>query len=343
MQGALPASPRSPLAGNSFVARYGTYAGAVVAALIGLLVLPALFHAIDANGIQIADRVSVVDIVWLVVGVVLSIVLLATRGAMVGQLSTAIRTRLEVVQQNTDTRGTGESVRAPQPHANLPSAGSTTAARLFDIIFLLVIQAILREPLIGVAKAWVPEATVDGAYVVLVVVIALVFLINVRAVSRPLLDYLLWLGLDAAVPTAGFVTSNASETFTRMTATTTTSRTGTGRRTTTSGRTSSYSTGDRTGSDPSGVLPTMVEGSVEATVAAPTDGEATTLEPQTGAETVYDAGPELESTVVERSGEARGTPDATVVASDAEETVVAGPDEAGDRKLGPKSRSEGDR
>lgn len=343
MQGALPASSRSPLAGNSLVSRYGIYAGAVVATLIGLLVLPALFHAIEANDIQIAGRVSVVDIVWLVLGVVLSVFLLATRGAMLSQLSGAIRARLEFLQQNTNSRGIGEPGKAPMPHSDLPAAGSTTAARLFDIVFLLVIQAIIREPLIGVARAWVPEATADGAYVVLVVLIALVLLMNVRTVSRPLLDYLLWLGLDAAVPTAGFVTSNASETFTRMTATTTTSRTGTGRRSTTSGRTSSYSTGERTGTDPSGVLPTMLEGSVEATVAAPADGEATVLAPQTGAETVYAPDPPLESTVVERPQEARAAPDATVVASDAEETVVARSDEIGDGKSVPNSRPEGDR
>lgn len=87
----------------------------------------------------------------------------------------------------------------------------------------------------------------------------------------------------------------------------------------------------------------MLEGSVEATVAAPRDGEATTLAPQTGAETVYAADPKLESTVVEQPREARGTPDATVVASDAEETVVARPDDVGEGKFGPKSRSEGDR
>ncbi|HEX5414353.1 MAG TPA: hypothetical protein VFZ25_01720 [Chloroflexota bacterium] len=330
MQGALPASTGRSLGGNNLLARYGLYAGAVIAALVGLLVLPAVFHGLGPHDVQIADKVSLLDVIWIVLAVALSVFLAGTRGAMLTQITSVLRARLEDLQRGREASDSrNDPSNAPRSGSDLPAAGATTVARLFDIIFLLVIQAIIREPLVGVVKAWVSEPTIDGAYVVLVVLIALVLLINVRTVSRPVLDYLLWLGLDSAVPTAGFGTSNASETFTRITGTGTATRTSSGQRSRSAGQTATPSTHatEPTIAAPGALEPTILEGSVEATVAAPRESEEVT---------VVEA---AEATVVQ----APQVADATVIARDAGETIIAGPNGTGEDRVTPKGRSEGER
>jgi len=334
MQGALPVPTGRRLGGDSPLARYWLYASAVVAVIIGLLILPAIFHALGAHEVRVSDPVPVLDVVWLILGVALSVFLVGSRGAMLKQLSGVVRARLEDLQRNSDPIAVGDDpTRSLAINTNLPLAGASTAARLFDIVFLLVIQAIIREPLVGVVSSWVPEAMVDGAYVVVIVLLALVLLMNVRSVSRPLLDYLLWLGLDTAVPTAGFGTSNASETFTRMTTTATTSRSGSGPRSTTSGRRSLAPVEAPTLAGPDALMPTMLAGSVEATVAAPPLQEATVVAPAS----------EPEATVVDVPRKPSEAPDATRIGSNADETIVARSDETVGGKYGQKGRSEGER
>ena len=127
MQGALPAPTGRSLGGNSPFARYGLYAGAVVAALVGLLVLPAVFHALGDQALQISDRVSVLDIIWLILGLALSAFLLGTRGAMLRQMFDAIRPRLEEIQHHQRESSAEEhEARSTRLDANLPAAGSTT-------------------------------------------------------------------------------------------------------------------------------------------------------------------------------------------------------------------------
>gem|GEM_PF-5327263 len=193
------------------MARYRLYAGAVIAAVIGLLVLPAVFHALSAHDVEIANRFSMLAVIWFVLGLIISGYLLTTRGTILGKADHAIRVRFSPLNALA-ANSPGSSAAT-----DYPAAASGTVIRVADLIYLLIIQAILREPFVAVAKSFAPEAIIDGAYVGLVFLIAVALLVGMRTGSRPLLDRLLWLGLDQIVPTAGYDTAKTDVSSPRTT------------------------------------------------------------------------------------------------------------------------------
>lgn len=271
MQGAIPTTIGKRSLVGDLNQRYGQYLGLIIVALLGLVLLPALFHALADHDVLIGGLVSLINAVWLVVGLILSVVALRSYAAMKRVLRERLVSALDAIPELIGE--TGDLTTA----ADIREDASRSVTRLLDLVVLLIIQAMLRPPMIGVGKNLLPEAWIDGAYVVLVVLIALFILFSLRRASRPLIERLLWLGLNRVIPTAGFQTSSAAATFaTRMT-TTNASRSATPSR--------------------SAESPPPAAGADEGTVAAGIGAEATVLAPAivTAEDTVLAPSPPAEA------------------------------------------------
>ncbi len=86
--------------------------------------------------------------------------------------------------------------------------GALLAAALcavLDLVLILVMQNTLREPLLLLASVYTSPALADAAFVMLVVLLALVVLSQMYRTSRPVSAYLAWSVMDRLVPTAGFL------------------------------------------------------------------------------------------------------------------------------------------
>jgi hypothetical protein len=86
--------------------------------------------------------------------------------------------------------------------------GSLLAAALcavLDLVLLLLMQNTVREPLLMIASVYLSPAWADGAFVILVVVVALLILSHMYRTSKPVSAYLAWSVMDRLVPTAGFL------------------------------------------------------------------------------------------------------------------------------------------
>ncbi len=91
--------------------------------------------------------------------------------------------------------------------------GSLLAAALaavLDLVLLLVMQNTVREPLLMVTSSYLSPAWADGAFVVLVVVVALLILSHMYQTSKPVSAYLAWSVMDRLVPTAGFLAGSTA-------------------------------------------------------------------------------------------------------------------------------------
>lgn len=258
MQGAIPTTVHKPTLLGDLGQRFGSYLALGAVAIFGLVILPALFHTLADHDVLLGQRVSLIAAVWLIIGLVLSVIALRAFAAIKTVLQSRLGSALDAIPELTAASGDLGTDTGPR------RAAATSVARLLDLVILLVIQAMLRPPLVGVSKELISEAWVDGGYVVLVVCVTLFFLIDLRRASRPLIERLLWLGLNRVVPTAGFQTTSAAETFaTRMT-TTNAARSGTLAR--------SAPPMSRSVAAPTAA--TVAAGAAEATVLSPPDAAA---------------------------------------------------------------------
>jgi hypothetical protein len=90
--------------------------------------------------------------------------------------------------------------------------GALLAAALcavVDLVLLLVLQNTVRAPLLLVLDSYISPAWADAAFVVLVVIVALVVLSRMYRTSKPVSAYLAWSVMDRLVPTAGFLAGPA--------------------------------------------------------------------------------------------------------------------------------------
>jgi hypothetical protein len=86
--------------------------------------------------------------------------------------------------------------------------GSLLAAALcaiIDLVLLLVMQGTVRAPLLIVTSGYTSPAWADGAFVLVVVILALLVLSHMYQTSKPVAAYLAWSVMDRLVPTAGFL------------------------------------------------------------------------------------------------------------------------------------------
>jgi hypothetical protein len=184
----------------------------VAAAVVGLILLPTIFGALLAHDVQIGERISVVDLGWLILAVVASVVAIHARDG----LGRDLRSWIE--------RLAAQSSHDPAGQSDATTLGIAVGNGLLNLVVLLVVQAAIRPPLVGLVGALASPALVDSGFVIVVVLVALWILVDLRRTSRPLTEHLAQAGLDLIIPTAGFVTPSAQAAFATRLATTTASR-----------------------------------------------------------------------------------------------------------------------
>ncbi|MGH2459476.1 MAG: hypothetical protein ACRDIY_11490 [Chloroflexota bacterium] len=201
IQGAASARSGTDASPAAWVQQHPGILFLFLASLAGLIVLPTIAGALTSSDVKIGGQISLIDLVWLVVAVVLCAICLGARASMNQDLGEGLRRLIARLQ----TSGAEDDApRAGLATVDLPGLGAAIVRGIFDLVVLLVIQGIVRVPLVGVAAAFQPKALVDGAFVTLVVVIALVQLYGLYRVVEPLTLRLVTIGLDRLVPTAGF-------------------------------------------------------------------------------------------------------------------------------------------
>ncbi len=268
------------------------------AAFFGLIVFPVIFLALQGHDVLLGGRISLVDLVWLILALAACVIMFRARAALEQTVACAVdRLLVSLPEEGEPLTGSSVSGSSAKREGDAKAEGRTVAQGLLDLVFLLAIQATLRVPLVGVISGLAPQAWVDGLYVLLVVVLAIVILVNVNRAGKPLVEHLTWLGLNQFVPTAGFAANSVTAAFTIRLATT---------------------------SSPLSSSPRSFEGEP-----APPDPSAISTETLAAAETVA-ADPEGQSRPADDEATVRA-PDpssvsleATVVAPGATETTISG-------------------
>lgn len=280
----------------------------IIAAILGLLIAPAVVDAVKDRDVLISGRLSLIGVVWLVIALALGVVCLVARSGLDADVGRGVR-RLIAGTQPTAARRSG--VAAP----DTPALGVAIVGGIFNLVVLFIIQGMIRAPLVRVASAYAPGQWIDGAFVALVVVIALAILFGLYGASRPLTEHLVAVGLDHLVPTAGFAGSDLPNTPASRLATRATGPSGTlGQPGQSAEPTVAASAAPTVAAEPT----RLAESSQAATVLA--DSEATVAEnapvpPVDSSETI--AAP-LEATVIEQAPRPVADSEATVEESPGE-------------------------
>jgi hypothetical protein len=217
-QAEAPTAARTRLVG--WVGHNQSVLNLIGGAFVGLVVLPVVFSALSRFDARIGGRFSVVDLVWLVLAAVAAFAMLRAR-ATLSVMATSAATRVLAIHPDSGNVLAGAAASAPSTAVDAADRGSAIARGLLDLALLLLIQVTLRAPLVGLLSGQVDNALVDGVYVVVVVVLALVILIRLYRSGHPLAEQLTWLALSQIVPTAGFAATSVSTTFTTRLATVT--------------------------------------------------------------------------------------------------------------------------
>lgn len=213
----LPGQPKL----GSGLTRYRSAIELCVAAIVGVVVLPAIFQSLRAHDTQLGGRVSAVDLAWLVLALVAIVFIVRSRSAVVSNADRATSRFLDSIPLDHLPRPTGQSTSAASSASSLQPNGTVVVHSLIDIILLFILQAVVRQPLVSVLGGEASIGIVDGAFVVVVVLVAVSLLIRLRQASRPLIERLATVGLDQIVPTAGFTSGSAAATFAARLSTTT--------------------------------------------------------------------------------------------------------------------------
>lgn len=273
MQGVVPGQTKTGRGLGDWLGRYPGAIQLVVAAILGLVVFPSLAAALKRYDVLIGNRVSAVDTVWLVVAIVLCGVCLWARASLSATLGQTVRGLIAGTPARQPT-----ALRSRATSVDLPALGLAIGSGVFDLMLLLVIQGIIRVPLVDVVSAYQPRAVVDGAFVVLVFVIALVILVGLYRAGKPLTEYLVAVGLDRLIPTAGFAAGDLPE----VAPTRTMTRPPSPARGAVPEGEPTVAAGGRSGAAEAPTLAagaTLVAAASAATLVAPSGGEATVLAP----------------------------------------------------------------
>ncbi len=173
----------------------------VVAIGLGYLLPPVTEYGrdFDRSLRLLGGQVSLVDLVWLLATLVLCIVIIWGRVRIGRLLGQTVGAMLAGVKRDTvpSSRRDGRE---------LPRLGASLALGLFNLALVLIVQSLLRPPLVTVGAAYARKSYVDAGIVVLVFLVALLMLLRLYAASRPLIEQLVWAGLEQVVPTAGYET-----------------------------------------------------------------------------------------------------------------------------------------
>lgn len=337
MEGVVPSQTSAKSRLMELAGRYPGVILLAVAAILGLVVLPALATVLLGHDVLIDGRISLVNAVWLVLALVLCVICLVARSGLSRDLGDGIR-QIIAGSQNADAATRHGKASTP----DTPALGAAIVRGIFNLAILLIVQGIVRTPLVAVVSAYQPKPMVDGIFVVVVVVIALLMLFELYRTSQPLTEYLVTVGLDRVVPTAGFAASDLPETAPTRAMTRTSPSRGPAR----TGSEPTVAAGDQgpASEQPTVLAPSRGVGSSEATVAAIAAPSASSLEatiaaPPSGdssAPTLLEPLPRespavSEATVLEVAPESSTSAESTVV-----EAASSSPVAADDTDLAPR-------
>lgn len=301
MEGVIPSPSSRTSRVVDVIAQHPGVVLLAAAAILGLLAFPALAAALQDHDTLINDRLSLINTIWLVIALALGVACLVARSSLSRDLGEGTRKLIA-----GSVAASAPAQRGKAGTLDTPSLGAAIVRGVLDLVFLLIIQGIVRTPLVQVISAFEPKALVDGGFVVLVVLIALLMLFSLYRTSQPLTEYLVTVGLDRIVPTAGFAARDLPDAVPTRTVT----------------RTPVARSVGEAGSEPTAIAPGRVPGSEQPTIAAlPTmvaSSEATVLavgaHDVSSAEATIAAPPESSATIVDlHSGGPRTSSEATVL------------------------------
>jgi hypothetical protein len=162
----------------------------LVAATLGLIVLPSVFADPINVGTTIVWPVRPEAAIWLAFGVVLGVWIVAISPRLARALSAPLGAAPWRGQRVNDVE-----TRAQDAHF--------LAAVLVAVIGTALIVAILRRPLVGVTPTLAPPLEADAIVATASVVIILVLSLRLYLAARPFVEGSAWLALDSLIPTSG--------------------------------------------------------------------------------------------------------------------------------------------
>ena len=164
----------------------------VAAALVGLLALPTVLGqgAFSAGGVipdSPAQRIG-----GLVVAVAVAVWLLAVAPTLVRALADLLASL-----QVRSTAAAAVANLSPAAIAGAFARGLVAAG------YVLLVQAILRQPLVAVLGVYLDPVSVEEVFAALALALLLVVLYRIHLAARPLVEAAVWSALDALVATSG--------------------------------------------------------------------------------------------------------------------------------------------
>ena len=250
--------------------------------LVALIAAPALGYLLpsamelgrssDQRLRLLGAQVSLMDLVWLIATLALCIVAIWGRARIGHLLGPTVREALAGVERDA-------AASSHRTGRELPRLGASIVLGLFNLVLVLIVQGILRPPLVVVGSAWARESYVDSGFVVLVFLVALLILLRLYSAGRPLIEHLVWMGLEQVVPTAGYETPKTAPVASRASSSAAASPARPRPAEATVAAKSDGAAGSRAAAVEATVAATSSPVVAEATMAAPPEAEATVAAP----------------------------------------------------------------
>ena len=163
----------------------------IVAVLLGLFALPAI---VDGGGIQavsVGGSPATPAIVWLVGALVISVWLVVSGPALAAGTTHLLERLVAPDGASAERR-------------SVTRAGAGVAAGwIVAVVEVVLIQAVLRRPVVLVVGTLTDPSTVDAAFAAGTLILLILLLIWLHRSTRPLVEAATWQALDALVATSG--------------------------------------------------------------------------------------------------------------------------------------------
>lgn len=163
----------------------------IVAVLLGLFALPAIVDGGSIQATSVGGSPATPAVIWLVGALVISVWLVVS-GPALGAGITHLLERLVAPE--------GASVG----RQSVTRAGAGVAAGwIVAVVEVVLIQAVLRRPVVLVVGALTDPSTVEAAFAAGTLILLILLLIWLHRSTRPLVEAATWQALDVLVATSG--------------------------------------------------------------------------------------------------------------------------------------------
>src|SRR5579883_2187958 len=163
----------------------------IIAVILGRFVLPSVVDAGGAQGGGLGGAISIALLAWLIAAVLISAWLVAS-GPALARGTAQLLGRLVSLDGGSDSR------------PGVTRVGTSVAAGwIAALIDVVLIQAVLRQPVVAVFGTLTDPLTVDAAFAAGTLILLIVLLIWLHRTTRPLVEAATWQALDAIIATSG--------------------------------------------------------------------------------------------------------------------------------------------